>query len=183
MDFFQKKIGETIRSIRRNRGLSLDKVSELTGVSKAMLGQIERGDSSPTVTTLWKIATGLQVSFSSLLHNDEAEVSIVDKNEVLPIIEEEGAYRVFPIFPFDPRKKFEIFTVELDSQSIHRSEKHHDGTEEYITVISGELQLEIGQEAYDLIKGKSIRFSANVPHSYINHGSETTTFQLVIFYP
>lgn len=183
MEFFQKKMGETIREIRRKRGLSLDRVSDMTGVSKAMLGQIERGESSPTVTTLWKIATGLQVSFSSLLHNGETEVSVVEKKEVIPIVEEDGAYRVFPIFPFDPRKRFEIFIVELDGNSVHRSEKHHDGTEEYITVLSGTLLLEIGQETYELTAEKSIRFAANLPHAYINHNDKTVKFQLVIYYP
>lgn len=70
----------------------------MTGVSKAMLGQIERGESSPTVTTLWKIATGLQVSFSSLLHNGETEVSVVEKKEVIPIVEEDGHIEYFQSF-------------------------------------------------------------------------------------
>ncbi|SIE94010.1 transcriptional regulator [Mycobacteroides abscessus subsp. abscessus] len=60
MDNIHKNIGENLRNIRRSRGLSLDMAAEATGVSKAMLGQIERGESNPTVTTLWKIASGLQ---------------------------------------------------------------------------------------------------------------------------
>ncbi len=58
-------IGNKLKNIRNSRNLSLDDVAELTGVSKAMLGQIERGKSNPTVSTLWKISTGLRVSFSS----------------------------------------------------------------------------------------------------------------------
>ena len=57
-------IGNKLKDIRNKRNLSLDEVAKLTGVSKAMLGQIERGQSNPTVSTLWKIATGLKVSFS-----------------------------------------------------------------------------------------------------------------------
>ena len=52
-------IGKHLKNIRQNRELSLDEAAEMTGVSKPMLGQVERGQSSPTITTLWKIATGL----------------------------------------------------------------------------------------------------------------------------
>lgn len=58
-------IGKHLKNIRQNRELSLDEAAEMTGVSKPMLGQIERGQSSPTITTLWKIATGLKVPLSS----------------------------------------------------------------------------------------------------------------------
>ena len=60
-------IGIVLKRVRTERGLTLEGTSELTGVSKAMLGQIERGESNPTISTLWKISTGLKLSFSELL--------------------------------------------------------------------------------------------------------------------
>jgi transcriptional regulator with XRE-family HTH domain len=71
------RIASHLKSLRKSRGLSLDKTAQLTGVSKAMLGQIERGESSPTIATLWKIATGLSASFSSFI----TPVSGVGANE------------------------------------------------------------------------------------------------------
>ncbi|MGO4274411.1 helix-turn-helix domain-containing protein, partial [Paenibacillus sp. TAF58] len=62
-----KMVGRKLLNIRKTRGLSLDQVADLTGVSKAMLGQIERGDSNPTISVLWKIVSGLQISFTSLI--------------------------------------------------------------------------------------------------------------------
>ena len=56
------KVGQNLRRLRNGLGLSLDEASKLTGVSKAMLGQIERGESSPTISTLWKISSGLKVN-------------------------------------------------------------------------------------------------------------------------
>ena len=69
MDVVQKTIAKNLLKIRKEKGLSLEKTAELTGVSKAMLGQIERNESNPTVSTLWKIAKGLKISFSSLLYS------------------------------------------------------------------------------------------------------------------
>lgn len=62
METLNSIIGNKLKEIRNKRNLSLYDVSELTGVSKAMLGQIERGQSNPTISTLWKIATGI-ISF------------------------------------------------------------------------------------------------------------------------
>ena len=58
-------IGQRLKAARQNRNMTLDGLAEITGVSKPMLGQIERGRSSPTVNTLWKIATGMKIPFSS----------------------------------------------------------------------------------------------------------------------
>ena len=67
-----QKVSENLRRIRKEKGLTLDKTAELTGVSKAMLSQIERGVSSPTIARLWQIATGLNVSFSQFVIASQA---------------------------------------------------------------------------------------------------------------
>ena len=66
------KVGKNLRKIRNDLGLSLDETSKLTGVSKTMLGQIERGESSPTISTLWKISSGLKISFTSILDDSSS---------------------------------------------------------------------------------------------------------------
>lgn len=66
---FKSQIANQLKSAQKQR-LSLDATAQLTGVSKAMLGQIERGESSPTIATLWKIASGLEASFSAFFAND-----------------------------------------------------------------------------------------------------------------
>lgn len=71
-------IGNKLKDIRNKRNLSLDEVTKLTGVSKAMLGQIERGQSNPTVSTLWKIATGLKVSFSLFIDENQEDLQLID---------------------------------------------------------------------------------------------------------
>ncbi|MCA1027406.1 MULTISPECIES: helix-turn-helix domain-containing protein [Cytobacillus] len=183
MDNIQKNIGVNLKNLRKARGLSLDTTANLTNVSKAMLGQIERGESNPTVTTLWKIATGLQVSFSSLIQEQQSPIHVVNRHDISPIMEYSGKYRVYPVFPFDPRKKFEIFTVEIETGYEHLSEKHNEGVEEYVTVITGTLQLEINEQQYTIQPGNSIRFSANKAHTYRNIGEDMIIYQTVLYYP
>ena len=70
MEDINAVLAENLRRMRENRRLSLDAVARLTGVSKSMLGQIERGEVNPTVSTMWKIAGGLKVNLS-LIHISE----------------------------------------------------------------------------------------------------------------
>ncbi|MCP8967612.1 helix-turn-helix domain-containing protein [Ectobacillus ponti] len=176
-------IGKNLSRIRKERGLSLDKVSEMTGVSKAMLGQIERGESNPTVTTLWKIANGLRLSFSSLIKEEAPSITIVSTDTVDPIVEDDGKYRVYSLFPFHPKKQFEMFSIVLEPGCIHESEAHHAGMEEYIMVSAGTLEILLEQEIYVVEQDSSIHFQADRPHVYRNSGSSTVKCFMVIHYP
>ena len=177
-------IGRNLNSIRKRRGLSLDRVSELTSVSKAMLGQIERGESTPTINVLWKIATGLKVSFSSLLANreEDKETLLIRYSESTPIIEEQGQMRIFPQFMFDSNRGFEVFIIELEPGCTHRSDPHDEGVEEYISLIEGVLEVTIGEDVYALNKGDAIRYLANKEHIYRNLTDKCISFHHIIYY-
>jgi transcriptional regulator with XRE-family HTH domain len=177
-------IGHNLKKIRKDKELSLDKVTEMTGVSKAMLGQIERGESNPTVATLWKIATGLKVSFSSFLeenHNGR-ELSLVSYAEIDPIIEEEGKMIIYPLFFFDANRGFEIFTIQLNPGCNHVSEPHDNGIEEYIIVREGTVEITVDENTYKLEKGDAIRFYANKKHIYRNMSGKQAYIENIIYY-
>lgn len=182
MEEIHIKIGKKLNIIRKNKGLSLDKLAEITGVSKSMLGQIERGESIPTVTTLWKIANGLNLSFSSFVEEDDM-ISLVSTENIKPLVDEGGKYRVYPIFPFDSRKQFEIFIMELERDYQHHSEIHASGVEEYIVVSEGILEIGINEEIYEVKKGEAIRLPVDSPHYYRNSSNTTTRATLIIYYP
>lgn len=182
MEFIQEVIASNLAEIRKKRGLSLDNVAELTGVSKAMLGQIENGKSNPTVTTLWKIANGLHVSFSAFLkENEKPQIEKININQLGPMIDNNGNFLVYSIFPFNPEKKFEIFTVELKPGFSHTSEKHIG--EEYVLIQRGVLTLEVQGEKQVLNPDEAIKFNANTEHIYINASDELVRFYNIIFYP
>jgi len=183
MESIQKNIGKNLLRIRKNRQLSLDKTAELTGVSKAMLGQIERGESNPTVSTLWKIANGLHVSFSSLMKEENKTVNLVSKKNITPIIDDDGKYQVFSLFPFEMGKQFEVFSVSLDAHYAHEAEAHYEGVEEYILVQKGALEVVLNDEIYKVTDGDVLQFHADQPHSYRNPTDDVTQFFIIIFYP
>lgn len=184
MEKLNELVGENLKNIRKERGLSLDKVSELTGVSKSMLGQIERGETSPTINTIWKIANGLKVSFTSLLRENKAEVSIKSIKNIEPMVEVDGKFRLYPIFPFDGSKRFEIYLVEIYPNCTLEAQGHLNDVEEYIIVNEGELKLSIDGETYTIPEGSSINFLANKPHSYTNNNNKVKTkATMLLYYP
>ncbi|AOH57417.1 DNA-binding protein (plasmid) [Peribacillus muralis] len=183
MEQINKSISKNIKRVRQERNLSLEKTSELTGVSKTMLGQIERGESNPTVTTLWKIANGLRLSFSSLISQDRPSVTLIKKNEVEPVIENDGQYRVYPLVSFNPENQFEVFLITLEPGCEHKSEPHNAGVEEYIFVNDGTLEVEVNDKLYVVDCEDTIIFDADKPHIYRNNGNKIVKCSVLIHYP
>ncbi|WP_035413779.1 MULTISPECIES: XRE family transcriptional regulator [Bacillaceae] len=179
----QKQISMNLKRIRKMRGLSLDRVSALSGVSKGMLSQIENGDSSPTVSTLWKIANGLEVSFSSLVEEKESEVSVVRGIEAAAIKGNEGLYQVFSYFPYEESRRFEIYRMELLPGCRQVSDPHHGGAEEYLYAAEGSISVEIGSRVITLGKGDALRFRAHENHIYENKTNDKAVCHLLIYYP
>ncbi|MGG3124098.1 helix-turn-helix domain-containing protein (plasmid) [Priestia megaterium] len=181
MDPIQATIAKNLTKFRKNRNLSLTQLSELTGVSKAMLAQIENSKSSPTVTTLWKIANGLQVSFSSFIQEEEPDIRKISINELEPIADNEGNYLVYPFFPYHPEKKFEIYIVTLKPGCTHESKTHLG--DEYLLVKEGKLLVTVGMQEHKVQSGDALQFSGSTPHSYTNSSKETASFFLLMYYP
>ena len=182
MKNFNAIIGKNLNIVRKQKNLSLDKVAELTGVSKAMLAQIEKGISNPTVTTLWKIATGLNVSFSYFMEEEEQEIVYVCHDSITPIVESDKRMKVYPLFPYENNKHFEVFFIELEPGCAHSSPAHNDGTEEYVIVTKGQVEIVLDDKIFNLAYGDALKYHANKSHCYNNPTNETVCFQNIIYY-
>ena len=182
MEQVSLKIGERLKEIRNTRQLTLDDVAELTGVSKPMLGQIERGQSSPTINILWKISTGLKIPLSFFCKQQEAEYTVTGLDEKDMITEENGGMRAYPLFPFDPVRNVEAFYIEFDKGVEHSSLAHVAGVEEYVFLVQGTLKMVIGGKEVLLQEKQSIRFQADISHGYHNVSDKACAAYNVIFY-
>lgn len=176
-------VAKNLKGFRESKKLSLERVSELTGVSKTMIGQIERGESSPTITTIWKIANGLKISFTSLINNPQPDTKVISKNEIQIFSEDNGKYRVYPYFPFEDDRRFEVYSVEIEEGGSLEADSHREGTEEFITVFEGELAIKVNNNEYIVKRGNAIRLKADRPHSYYNRGKTLTRLSMIIYYP
>lgn len=171
--------------MRQQRGWSLSVTSEKTGVSKAMLGQIERGESIPTIAILWKIAKGLEAPFSSFI--DDAVVNfdapIYRTNTSRLAHPDDQKIIVNTIFPYDEKVCFEVFIIELLPGCNHLSLPHEKNIVEHVIVIEGEMEIFANENWYKLKKNEGLCFSAAQAHGYRNFSSEKAIFHNIIHYP
>lgn len=183
MEPIHKTVGKNLLALRKARGLSLEQAGELTGVSKAMLGQIERGDSNPTISVIWKIVNGLKISFTTLIAEESGSVTVVRKEGKEPLREEDGQFRSFPYFPFDQTKGFELYYVEMEPGCVHASEAHNANVEKYLLIKDGELTVSLSGDVHQIEAGSALRFTADLPHTYENHTDGVTTYYAILRYP
>lgn len=181
MDNIQDTIATNLYNIRKSRNLTYDQLSQLTGVSKAMLIQIEKGKSNPTVSTLYKIADGLHVSFSTFMKKETPKVKKIHFQDIEPISDDEGNFHVYSLFPFQQERKFEVFMNELMPGCTHQARSHIG--EEYILVKEGRLTFSLEEEKYELDSGDALQFNGTLLHSYQNTTNEIVRFFSMVYYP
>lgn len=179
------RISLKLKALRKEKGWSLDKAAAETGVSKAMLGQIEREESSPTISTLWKIASGFNTPFSAFIAESPSDLSAsehsIAKTEQLHPSDKK--IRVVPLFPFDNQLHCEIFVIELLPMCEQLSPPHNAGVIEHVIVVAGSMEVFLDGAWKALRKGEGLRFNANQKHGYRNMTDEVACFHDIIHYP
>ena len=182
MDHLNQILAQNLKALRDENKLSLDKVAKLTGVSKSMLGQIERGEANPTISTVWKIANGLKVSFTALINQPQPETQVIRKGDIDPLTECQGKFLNYSYFPYEEGRRFEIYRVDIAPNGVLEAEPHPDGTYEFISVFDGELTVSFGDELYQIGEGEALKFKADCLHSYANKGQSEVRISMVLFY-
>lgn len=174
-----------LRTLRLERGWSLERAAEETGVSKAMLGQIEREESSPTVASLWKIATGFRTSLSSFLAESPNTTShtTFSRSDSVRSKPASDNMLVAPLFAYDPQFSFELLGLTLLPGYVRQSEPHANGVTEHVIVLQGQMEVLINGEWKVLHQGDAVRFAADQPHGYRNRTSENAICHDLIHYP
>lgn len=159
------RLAASLREARRARGLSLDAVAKLSGVSRSMVSQIERGESSPTVATLWNLTQALQVDFAGLLEGKPETGIEVTRAGAAPVIARSPGVRIRILSPAEAVGEHEVYDLSFAAGAALVSEPHSPGCREHLTVVEGELAVESGDERETLGPGDTARYAADRAHS------------------
>lgn len=176
-------VGVNVRAERRKQQLSQEALAAASGVSKAMLSQIESGKVNPTVATLWKIAHALGVEFEILLYGGAQrgkrfEFYPADRITTLKM---DGSQTVFRVLsPIRMAENLELYLVTLHPGALHRSQPHEEGSEEFLTMLSGEVEVAAGDQRAILRKGDFLSYQSDVEHSLRNGGKETAELYMIV---
>lgn len=177
-------IGKNLRRLRIRQGHSLERLAKQSGVSRAMLGQIETGKSAPTIVLLWKIANALHVPLAALIAADDAHGTLVFRRANAKILSSnDGRCESRALFPLDVERQIEFYELRLAPLHREEAEAHAPGTHENLVVAKGAIEIVAGLERpVTLNEGDAILFEADVPHSYRNLGGEEAIVYLVMRY-
>lgn len=163
------RLASRLKEERAAKGLSLDALAKLSGVSRSMLSQIERGESSPTVASLWNLTRALAVDFASLL-DDEAEprkpireVVHADNTPVIRNREAGCAIRILSA-PEDVGAT-EVYDIRFDAGAALESAPHKAGCVEHLTVLEGALLVRSDDAEASVRTGDTVRYAADVEHA------------------
>lgn len=177
-------VASNLKRLRNERGLSLERLSQAAGVSRAMLGQIEQGKSAPTINVVWKIVRALDVPFSTLISDGTAgRVTIIQAARSRTLRSRDGTFSSRALFPRDQPRNVEFYELRLAAFGTEEAEPHPPGTTENLVVSSGSLEITLAGERALLVQGDAILFQADVPHTYRNPGNTEAVLYLVMTYP
>ncbi len=176
-------VGSNLRRLRLRRSLSLEKLSRQSGVSRAMLGQIELGQSAPTINVLWKISTALGVPFSALISSrSSGGVSVLRAEQAKKLTSHDGSFSSRALFPFDEPRRVEFYELRLAPRGVEHADAHAPGTAENLVVSQGRVEIDIGGATQALGPGDAIVFEADQPHAYRNPADGEALMYLVMTY-
>jgi transcriptional regulator with XRE-family HTH domain len=176
-------VARNLKRIRTRQGHSLERLAKLSGVSRAMLSQIELGRSAPTIGLLWKVARALEVPFAALTSVTGTHGTIVLRAaQSKKLSSNDGSFTSRALFPFDSPRKVEFYELRLGEDGVEDAEAHAPGTTENLVVAQGRIEIEVGGAVHRLDDGDAIVFDADAPHSYRNIGRTEARLFLVMTY-
>ncbi len=175
-------LGERVRELRRRRGLTLEGLAELSGVSRAMISKLERGEKNPTLVVAAKLAEGLGVTLSRLAGVEERrEVIAVPRERRMVMRDPETGFERQLLSPNSVGAGIELTKNTIPEGSTSGEfPPHRKGVEEHIVVERGTLKATLANEEYLVREGDAIYFEADVPHSFVNAGKGDCSYYLVI---
>lgn len=184
MDELNMTIARNLQVLRKNRNLSLGQLAELSGISKVLLSNIEKGNNNPTINTIWKIANGLKVPYTALIDAHQNTIETVSYKEALSNIQytDDKKCSIYCYYPTDATHNFEFFGMNLENGAEYTAPGHPDKAQEYIFVKSGKLTFFIENKTYILEEGDSMHFDSSQPHIYKNNSDTMTSILIMNYY-
>jgi XRE family transcriptional regulator, regulator of sulfur utilization len=177
-------VAERLQRLINRKGRTYEKIADLSGLEVAELRRIGRGEDTPTIAHLWRIANALGVPFGSLIAAKESSgLLVMRKIEAEPVRSGDGGFVSRALYPYDSQRPVEFYHVTIAPSHIERSEAHPPGTKETLVVAKGSIEVVVGREPpLQLDEGDAVDFLADVPHSYRNLAVVPAAIYLVMSY-
>ena len=176
-------VGARVKALREAMDLSLRDLAERSGVSAPMLSQVERGETSPTLSVAARIATGLDLSLSQLLRLDEGRHVAITRSGQGRTRRRRG-HEVKELTPPLPGQRADVSVHTLATGAATGAADdppmHEPGSRETAVLLEGSVDLFIDGERHELGEGDSVTFDADLPHHFENNGKSDARLLAVV---
>jgi|SRR5438105_3443228 len=172
-----------IRQLRAHMGMTLEQLAQRSGVSRAMLSKVERGEKSPTLPVIVRIAGGFNMSLSTFLgaEPDPSDVAIIRANKRLTFKDPETGFERIVLSPAHLDNGVEVILHRIPPrQSSGVLPAYTVPTEKYIVVHEGCLTVYVDGKPHQLEAGDAMYFEVKGPYSLVNEGDKTCAYYMVI---
>jgi transcriptional regulator with XRE-family HTH domain len=181
------RVGERVKRAREQRGLSLTDIAQRTGLNASTLAEIEEGTMAPPLGTVIKLAKALEMKMGYFISGEEDKAYTIvrrsDRKVISRFDSKKGKHYGYEYESLAPHKKdrhMEPFLVTLQPSATEEERSTHDG-QEFIFVITGKMEVRLGDEIHVLEPGDSIYYDSNVPHLVKCQGAEATKILAVLY--
>ena len=175
------QLGRTVARLRREYGLSLADLSTQSGVAKSIISQIERNETNPTLTTIWRLAHALDVSIETVLHGAEEGPFLehTSRGDTPILISDDGLCKLAVIGWLKTVDWLQWYDFQAEPGGVLGSDAHPRGSVECLSVLEGELEVEVGGVAELALAGETLRYRCDRPHRIRNLGASPARATMV----
>jgi len=180
-------VGERVKRAREKRGLGLLDISRRTGIDVTLLSEIEGGQSAPPLGTIIKLAKALEMKMGYFISGDELRPFTIVRRGDRKVVsrydskrDKHYGYGYESLAPYKKDRHMEPFLVTLQPAITEGERSTHDG-QEFIFVLTGSMEVRLGDEIHVLEPGDAIYYDSTVPHLVKCHGQETTRILAVLY--
>lgn len=174
------KVGQRIRSLREQRRLSLRALARACGLSSNAISLIERGENSPTVSSLHSLAMALGVSITDFFENQGEQAIIFVRPETRRRSEGSGII-LESLGSGLTQQHLEPFLLTIAPGAGNMDQPAHHMGQEFVYCLAGEIDYCIGEQKYRLKTGDSLLFDARLAHCFVNMGNASAQLMLIFY--
>ena len=166
------QLGRTVQRLRKTYNLSLSDLSTQSGVAKSIISQIERNETNPTLATLWRLAHALDVSIESMLQGGQEGPFIekASRGDTPILVSDDGLCKLAVIGWLKTVDWLQWYDFQADPGGSLESSAHARGSIECLSVLEGELEVDVGGATEVARAGETLRYRCDRPHRIVNRG-------------
>jgi len=177
-------LANRVAELRKQNKLTLEQLSQTSGVSRSMLSQIERGTANPTLAVAFRIAKAFSISIGELVDEPwiNTHIEVIHGSDPVNVFRDDEVCHIRTLSPLHMEKNIEFYEITIAANQALKSSAHHQGTKELITILKGEANIIAGDTNSILQQGDSAHYRADLEHAIVNNTNAPLLCHLVVTY-